>query len=149
MALSEKVKTFSEFGFSQSVHFAERTHMKVFFLSSELSQRVSQFSKKNLPMTTHFLINNHIFFNYLFLVIGYGLTSTGFTVLAGILMATLGMTYVAGGARYKRRQRKRKFGIVDKRQEFIENCNINPHLKPACIRNVQNLQKRRKYIPRS
>merc|ERR1712203_984572 len=33
-----------------------------------------------------------------------------------------------------RRQRKRKFGIVDKRQEFIENCNINPHLKPACIR---------------
>ena len=120
-----------------------------FFFCPQLSHRVSQFSKKNLPMTTHFLINNHIFFNYLFLVIGYGLTSTGFTVLAGILMATLGMTYVAGGARYKRRQRKRKFGIVDKRQEFIENCNINPHLKPACIRNVQNLQKRRKYIPRS
>ena len=91
----------------------------------------------------------YLFFAYSFLVIGYGLTSTGFTVLAGILMATLGMTYVAGGARYKRRQKKRKFGVFDKRQEFVENCNINPHLKPACIRNVQNLQKRRKYIPRS
>jgi len=74
-------------------------------------------------------------------IIGYGLTNTGFTVLATALIGVLGLAYFSSAEK----QRKRKSGFLQRRQEFLESCNINPHLKPHCI---QKLQKRRKQVPR-
>ena len=49
MTLSEKVKTFSEFIFSESVHFAERTHTTDFFLSTAESVSQSILQKEICP----------------------------------------------------------------------------------------------------
>ena len=94
-------------------------------------------------------INIHIptFYNfYLFSVIGYGMTDTGKTVLSGILIGTLALTALGFIGAPGRSARKRQFTLQKRRRQFIDDCQINPHL-PHCVDSIEKgrvLQKRRK-----
>ena len=76
-------------------------------------------------------------------VIGYGLTNTGYTVLAGMLVAVLGLTFVSqsGNAPFRRSQT-----LQERRQQFIEHCQIHPEL-PECVQKIQK-RRQRKYRQR-
>lgn len=65
-------------------------------------------------------------------VIGYGITTTGFTVIAGVLIATLGLSMANGGDSF-RRKRKSLQTLQQRRRQFIEQCQIHPHL-PGCFK---------------
>merc|ERR1711953_1014554 len=76
-------------------------------------------------------------------IIGYGLTNTGYTVLAGMLVAVLGLTFVSqsGNAPFRRSQT-----LQERRQQFIEHCQIHPEL-PECVQKIQK-RRQRKYRQR-
>ena len=66
------------------------------------------------------------------------MTNTGYTVLAGMLVAVLGLTFVSqsGNGPFRKSQTST---LQERRQQFIEHCQIHPEL-PEC---VQKIQKRR------
>ena len=76
-------------------------------------------------------------------VIGYGLTNTGYTVLAGVLVAVLGLSFVTASGNSPFRK---SLTLQERRQQFIEHCKIRPEL-PECVQKIQK-RRQRKYRQR-
>ena len=79
-------------------------------------------------------------------VIGYGLTNTGFTVLAGVLIGVLGLSLVSASGNSPFRKSGKPLNLQERRRQFIEHCNINPEL-PECVQKIQK-RRQRKYRQR-